>query len=76
LALSRASSTARRRNSRGYGAGIGPPLGARRPHTLRVRRTGGSSNNKLGVLKRTAYGFVNASKFAARALLLTRSLAT
>jgi transposase len=26
-------------------------------------------NNKLGVLKRIAYGFVNADNFAARALL-------
>jgi hypothetical protein len=28
-----------------------------------------SANNKLGVLKRIAYGFVNADNFAARALL-------
>ncbi len=28
-----------------------------------------SLNNKLGVLKRIAYGFVNADNFAARALL-------
>ncbi len=28
------------------------------------------TNNKLGVLKRTAYGFVNADNFAARGLLL------
>jgi transposase len=32
--------------------------------------------NKLGVLKRFAYGFVNACNFAARALLLTPSMAT
>ena len=31
----------------------------------RLERT----NNKLGVLKRIAYGFVNADNFAARALL-------
>lgn len=29
------------------------------------------TNNKLGVLKRVAYGFVNTTNFAARALLLT-----
>jgi hypothetical protein len=29
------------------------------------------TNNKLGVLKRAAYGFVNVTNFAARALLLT-----
>lgn len=29
------------------------------------------TNNKLGVLKRVAYGFVNVTNFAARALLLT-----
>jgi len=29
------------------------------------------TNNKLGVLKRLAYGFVNVSNFAARALLIT-----
>lgn len=29
------------------------------------------TNNKLGVLKRSAYGFVNVDNFAARALLLT-----
>lgn len=34
------------------------------------------SNNKLGVLKRVAYGFVNTSNFAARALLLTPGMAT
>lgn len=33
-------------------------------------------NNKLGVLKRTAYGFVNVGNFAARALLLTPGMAT
>lgn len=34
------------------------------------------TNNKIGVLKRVAYGFVNVSNFAARALLLTPSMAT
>jgi transposase len=34
------------------------------------------TNNKLGVLKRIAYGFVNATNFAARALLLTPGMAT
>ncbi len=34
------------------------------------------TNNKLGVLKRIAYGFVNVSNFAARALLLTPGMAT
>lgn len=34
------------------------------------------TNNKLGVLKRIAYGFTNAANFGARALLLTPSLAT
>jgi transposase len=34
------------------------------------------TNNKLGVLKRIAYGFVNPDNFAARALLLTPGLAT
>jgi len=34
------------------------------------------TNNKLGVLKRIAYGFVNPGNFAARALLLTPNLAT
>lgn len=34
------------------------------------------SNNKLGVLKRVAYGFVNVTNFAARALLLTPGMAT
>jgi len=29
------------------------------------------TNNKLGVLKRMAYGFVNASNFEARGILLT-----
>ncbi|GBE22861.1 MAG TPA: hypothetical protein ENH00_11010 [Actinobacteria bacterium] len=30
-----------------------------------------SLNNKLGVLKRVAYGFVNTHNFAARAILIT-----
>jgi transposase len=34
------------------------------------------SNNKIGVLKRVAYGFVNVTNFAARALLLTPGMAT
>lgn len=34
------------------------------------------TNNKLGVLKRVAYGFVNVTNFAARALLLTPGMAT
>jgi transposase len=34
------------------------------------------TNNKLGVLKRITYGFVNPNNFAARALLLTPGLAT
>lgn len=34
------------------------------------------TNNKLGVLKRIAYGFVNTANFAARALLLTPGMAT
>lgn len=34
------------------------------------------TNNKLGVLKRVAYGFVNTTNFAARALLLTPGMAT
>jgi len=34
------------------------------------------SNNKLGVLKRIAYGFVNMSNFAARALLITPGMPT
>jgi transposase len=34
------------------------------------------TNNKIGVLKCVAYGFVNVTKFAARALLLTPGLAT
>ena len=34
------------------------------------------TNNKLGVLKRVAYGFVNISNFAVRALLLTPGVAT
>ena len=34
------------------------------------------TNNKLGVLKRIAYGFVNTTNFAARALLLTPGMAT
>jgi len=34
------------------------------------------TNNKLGVLKRSAYGFVNVDNFAARALLLTPGMAT
>jgi transposase len=29
------------------------------------------TNNRLGVLKRVAYGFVNVTNFAARALLIT-----
>ncbi|MFP5331959.1 MAG: ISL3 family transposase [Acidimicrobiia bacterium] len=33
------------------------------------------TNNRLGVLKRVAYGFVNVSNFAARALLLTPGMA-
>ncbi len=34
------------------------------------------TNNKLGVLKRIAYGFVNAANFAHRALLITPGMAT
>ena len=34
------------------------------------------TNNKLGVLKRVAYGFVNVNNFAARALLQTPGMAT
>jgi transposase len=34
------------------------------------------TNNKIGVLKRIAYGFVNTTNFAARALLLTPGMAT
>lgn len=34
------------------------------------------TNNKLGVLKRIAYGFTNADNFAHRALLLTPAVAT
>lgn len=34
------------------------------------------TNNKLGVLKRVAYGFVNPTNFAARALLLTPGMPT
>ncbi len=34
------------------------------------------TNNKLGVLKRVAYGFVNTTNFAARALLLTPGMPT
>lgn len=34
------------------------------------------TNNKLGVLKRIAYGFVNANNFAARALLITPAMAS
>lgn len=34
------------------------------------------TNNRLGVLKRVAYGFVNVSNFAARALPLTPGMAT
>ena len=34
------------------------------------------TNNKLGVLKRVAYGFVNPANFAARALLLTPGMPT
>ncbi len=34
------------------------------------------TNNKLGVLKRVAYGFTNTTNFAARALLLTPGMAT
>ena len=34
------------------------------------------TNNKLGVLKRIAYGFVNATNFAHRALLITPAVAT
>ena len=34
------------------------------------------TNNKLGVLKRVAYGFVNVDNFAARALLLTPGVAS
>jgi transposase len=34
------------------------------------------TNNKLGVLKRAAYGFVNVTNFAARALLLTPGMPT
>lgn len=34
------------------------------------------TNNKIGVLKRIAYGFANVTNFAARALLLTPNVAT
>lgn len=34
------------------------------------------TNNKIGVLKRVAYGFVNVTNFAARALLLTPGMPT
>jgi len=34
------------------------------------------TNNKLGVLKRVAYGFVNTTNFASRALLLTPGMPT
>jgi len=34
------------------------------------------TNNKLGVLKRIAYGFVSATNFGHRALLLTPGVAT
>jgi transposase len=34
------------------------------------------TNNKLGVLKRTAYGFTNTLNFAARALLPTPAMAS
>jgi transposase len=34
------------------------------------------TNNKLGVLKRVAYGFVNIDNFAARTLLITPGMAT
>ncbi|HUP14460.1 MAG TPA: transposase [Acidimicrobiia bacterium] len=34
------------------------------------------TNNRLGVLKRVAYGFVNVSNFAARALLATPGMPT
>lgn len=34
------------------------------------------TNNKLGVLKRVAYGFVNVHNFAARALLITPGMPT
>jgi transposase len=34
------------------------------------------TNNKLGVLKRSAYGFVNVNNFSARALLLTPGMAS
>lgn len=47
--------------------------------TVRDRRTNGrieGTNNRLGVLKRVAYGFVNVTNFAARALLITPGVAT
>ena len=34
------------------------------------------TNNKLGVLKQVAYGFVNPANFAPRALLLTPGMPT
>ena len=34
------------------------------------------TNNKIGVLKRIAYGFINVTNFAARALLLTPGIPT
>jgi len=43
-----------------------------RPSNGRIEGT----NNKLGVLKRIAYGFVNADNFAARALLITPGMAS
>ena len=36
----------------------------------------GEAQNKLGVLKHTAYGFVNADHFAARAILISPGVAS
>ncbi len=48
------------------------------PEILAFHKTGRVSNgrlegrnNKLGVLKRTAYGFVSVANFAARAILIS-----
>ena len=48
-------------------------------HDTGDRATNGrieGTNGKLSVLKRVAYGFVNISNFAARAILLTPGMAT
>jgi transposase len=53
-------------------------LGAFAFHTT-DRATNGrieGTNNKIGVLKRVAYGFINVTNLAARAILLTPGMAT